>query len=435
MGNKKTKAITILRELPFKKDDILAEDKLIKEIEVAREHLTNTSLFNFVDIDYIPDTIDNPACLSCILLINVTERWYIWPQVSLKLEDRNLSSWLKEKEYNRITIGWGLRIYNVFGMNHKVSASNYFGFEKGGRLSYTNIALDKERTKMLGFSIVNLYNKTLNMYSEDNKVVYVKNPDNFLDRTLEANVHYTYRPILRSTHTFNLGFSNRLLNNSVLITNKDYWGSDRLNNNTLMASYQYGYEHRDYIVYPTKGYFIGVETYGAAADKMNFFYGQIKLKLQYYKEFYPRLFWGSRLNTSVSFKNKKAYIYDQNVGYEDNVITGYDYFVVDGQHFTILNNDLRFSLLPRKVIDLQPLKFLSSFKKIHLSLYARLSYDIGYVYNNDRRPSNTMANSFLWGSSFGIDLLTYYDIVLNCSYGINKSGDKGWYFGIKAPIF
>jgi outer membrane protein assembly factor BamA len=240
---------------------------------------------------------------------------------------------------------------------------------------------------------------------------------------------------LRTAHTFNAGYINRLLNDSVLITNEDYWGSKNRNNNTFKASYQYSYEHRDYIVYPTKGHYIGIEASGATADKLSFFYGQLKVKFQYYKELYPRWFWGSRINASASFKNKRAYIYDQNVGYEDNIITGYDYYVVDGQHYAILNNDIRFSLIPKKVVDFQSLKFLSGFKKIHLSLYAKLSCDIGYVYNNYRHPSNTMANSLLLGSCAGIDFVTYYDIVLNCSYGINKSGDRGWFFGIKAPVF
>lgn len=30
----------------------------------------------------------------------------------------------------------------------------------------------------------------------------------------------------------------------------------------------------------------------------------------------------------------------------------------------------------------------------------------------------------------GLDLITYYDIVLNCSYAINKMGERGFYFGI-----
>lgn len=434
-GNKITKDFTILRELPFRKGDIMPEDQLVPQLTVATEHLNNTSLFNYVYIDYIPDTLNRADYISCIVTIRVEERWYYWPQISIKLEDRNLSSWLHEKDFSRTTIGWGLRVYNVFGMNHKITASHYFGFEKGLRLAYSNIALDKKRTKMLGFSVSALYNKTINIRSEDNKVVYIKNPDRFLDRTFESVINYTYRPGIRNTHSVDAGYKRVDLNDTVLKINKDYRGTDHLTDHTFMLSYKYSYEHRDYITYPTKGYYVGTEITGMTADKMCFFYGELNLRLQYYEEFFPRWFWSSRLNTGATFKNKHAYIYDRHVGYEEKNITGYDYYVIDGQHHAILNNDIRFLVMPKKIFRLGSSEKGSKFSKIHFSLYAKLSCDIGYVHNSYKSTTNTLANTFLWGSGIGLDLVTYYDIILNCSYAINKMGEGGFYFGIKAPIF
>ena len=434
-GNKKTKDLTIMRELPFRKGEIMPEDKLIHQLQVATEHLNNTSLFNYVDIDYMPDTLDREDCLSCIVTIHVEERWYYWPQVSLKLEDRNLSNWLHEKNFNRITIGWGMRVYNVFGMRHKLTLSNYFGFEKGFRLGYYNIALDKARTQMLGFSFTALYNKSLNLYSENNKTIYVKDPDNFLDKTFGGVVNYSYRPGIRTIHSFDIGYEKTNLGDTVLIVNKNYWGTDNLSNNTFSFAYNYSYEHRDYIAYPTKGYYIGTLLSGITADKMRFFYSEFNLKLQYYEEIFPRLFWSSRLNTGVTFKNKHAYIYDRHVGYEDKNITGYDYYVIDGQQYSILNNDARFLLMPKKILKIGTSDKGAKFTKIHLAIYAKLTYDIGYVHNEYRTETNNLANTFLWGSGLGVDFVTYYDIVLGCSYAINKMGEGAFYFGIKAPIF
>jgi outer membrane protein assembly factor BamA len=434
-GNKKTKDFTIMRELPFRKGDIMPEDRLIFQLNMATEHLNNTSLFNYVYIDYIPDSLDREDCISCIVTVRVEERWYYWPQVNIKLEDRNLSNWLHEKDFNRITIGWGLRVYNVFGMRHKITASHYFGFEKGLRLAYSNIALDKERTKMLGFSVSALFNKTLNIKSEDDRVVYMKDPDHFLDKTLESIISYTYRPGIRNTHSIDVGYQRVHLGDTILKINKDYWGADHLINNTFMLSYKYSYEHRDYIVYPTKGHYVGTEITGITADKMRFFYGELNLKLQYYEEILPRWFWSSRLNAGATFKNKHAYIYDRHVGYEEKNMIGYDYYVIDGQHHTTLNNDIRFLIMPKKIFNFGSSGKTPKFTKIHFSLYAKLSYDIGYVHNSHKSNTNTLANTFLWGSGIGLDLVTYYDIVLNCSYAINKMGKGGFHFGIKAPIF
>ena len=448
-GNKITKDYIILRELPFSIGDDFPEDKLIEQLQIATENLNNTSIFNYVNIDYFPapttmisdsltimsDACDNANRVSCFVTIHVEERWYFWPQVSLKLEDRNLSSWLHEKDLNRITIGGGVRIENVFGLRHTLSTSYYFGYQKGFRLSYSNIALDKKRTKLLGISVVSLFNKTMNIISENDKVTYVKDPEHYLDKTFSAMMNYAYRPGIRNKHTIYLGYKRTHLRDTVLQLNKDYWGSENLVNGTVTAIYNYSHEHRNYIAYPTRGYYAGTEVKGITADKMRFFFGSANLKLQYYKDLSDRWFWSSRLNTGVTFKNKKAYIYDQHVGYEEKNITGYDYYVIDGQHYAILNNDLRFCLMPQRIFHIGSTDKLTKFTKIHFALYARLNYDMGYVNNKYRHESNTLANTFLWGSGLGLDLVTYYDIVLNCNYAINKMGEGAFYFGIKAPIF
>jgi hypothetical protein len=424
-----------MRELPFRKGDRMPEEMLVFQLKTATEHLNNTSLFNYVYIDYIPDSLDRADRRSCIIIIHVEERWYYWPQVNLKLEDRNLSSWLHERDFNRITIGWGLRIYNVFGMRHKITASHYFGFEKGFRVAYSNIALDKARTQILGFGVSALFNKTLNVKSENDRVVYVKEPNRFLDKTLDATISYAYRPGIRNTHSIDAGYQRVRLDDTVLKVNRDYRGADHLLNNTFMLSYRYSYEHRDYVAYPTKGYFAATEMTGITADDMRFFYGELNLRLQYYEEFLPRWFWSSRLNAGATFKNKPAYVYDRHVGYDEKNLTGYDYYVIDGQHHAILNNDVRFLVMPKRIINLFASEKGAKFTKIHFSLYAKLSYDIGYVHNSHKDVHNTLANTFLWGSGIGLDLVSYYDVTLNCNYAINKRGESGFYFGIKAPIF
>ena len=435
-GNKQTKEFTIIRELPFNKGDVMPEEWLLEKLQTAKTHLINTSLFNFVDIDYfIPDSSALTDCLPCIVIIRVEERWYYWPQVSLKLEDRNLSTWLHDKNFDRVTIGWGMRIYNVFGMRHKITASHYFGFEKGFRMAYSNIALDKERTKLLGFGMSALYNKTMNMYSEHDRVIYLKTQDRFLDKSIEGGITYSYRPGIRSTHSIYAGFQRTQLDDTVLLINPNYWGTTNTTNHSFSLAYDYSYEHRDDIAYPTQGYYAATEIKGVTADRLHFFYGELNLRLQYYDEVFSRWFWSSRLNTGATFKNKKAYIYDRHVGYEEKNITGYDYYVVDGQQHAIINNDLRFLVMPKKIFQIGSSPKAAKFTKIHLSLYAKLTFDVGYVHDKYRRDTNTLANTFLWGSGLGLDLVTYYDIVLNCSYAFNKMGEGGFYFGIKAPIF
>ena len=434
-GNKTTKGFIIQRELPFQVGDVLTEDELVNKIEKATSHLTNTRLFNFVDISYISDSLAREDCLTCKVTVHVDERWYYVPEFRFNTEDRNFSSWLKEKDIKRVTIGWGLRNDNVFGLRHTLSVNHMFGYRHGFRLSYSKIALDKNRTKMLGFSVVSSNNKTMNIISENDKVIYMKDPNNYLEKTFQGAINYTYRPGFRNSHILNIGYQKVRLQDTILKMNQHYWGTQRLVNDIYTASYIYDHEHRDYNAYPTKGYYIGSELKVAAADRFNFFYSYMNLKLQYFKEFYPRWFWSSRINAGASFKNKRAYIYDQYVGYEDKNLTGYDYYVVDGQHFSILNNDIRYCLMTKRIVNLSSSDSAKEFTKMHFTLYAKLAFDIGYVHDKYRPPTNTLANTFLWGSGLGLDLVTYYDIILSCSYAINKMGEGAFFFGIKAPIF
>lgn len=447
LGNKITKDFIILRELPFSAGEIFTEEALIKHLQVATENLNNTSLFNYVYTDYLPDisaviseadgmnALDYAGYKSCIVTIRVEERWYLWPQLSIKFEDRNLSNWLHEKDFSRLTIGAGVWLDNIWGLRHTLSNFNYLGFQKGFRLSYSNIAIDKKRTQMLSFHVASLYKKTINVISENDKVIYVKDPDNYLDRTFEGDINYSYRPGIRNTHRVNVGFQRIHLGDTVLKINPHYWGTDKLTNNLFKVTYTFSHEHRDYAVYPTKGYFTNTEVKTIAADDFHFFYGSLILRLQYYKDLSTRWFWSSRLNAGVTFRNKQANFLDRNVGYDEKNIIGYDYYVIDGPHFAILNNDIRFCLMPKRIFNVGSWDKLRKFSKIHFALYAKLSYDMAYINDKYRQPSNTLANTYIWGSGIGLDLATYYDIVLNCSYAINKIGERGLFFGIKAPIF
>jgi len=73
-GNFRTNKRIILRELNFKSGDTILSSELEVRLQRARFNIQNTLLFNFVRIDTIPyfkNQID--------LLIDVKERWYLFP--------------------------------------------------------------------------------------------------------------------------------------------------------------------------------------------------------------------------------------------------------------------------------------------------------------------------------------------------------------------
>ena len=91
-GNKTTKDFIILRELPFSVGDTLPVSDFPEQLRLAKENLNNLLLFNFLEITPLA-SVDNPELIT--LVIQVEERWYIWPLIEVKLEERNLSTWLQ----------------------------------------------------------------------------------------------------------------------------------------------------------------------------------------------------------------------------------------------------------------------------------------------------------------------------------------------------
>ena len=72
-GNKKTKDYIILNELAFKVDNRLSIKELEQKITESEENLINLKLFNFVDITSIIDQ------KNVTIVIDIVERWYVWP--------------------------------------------------------------------------------------------------------------------------------------------------------------------------------------------------------------------------------------------------------------------------------------------------------------------------------------------------------------------
>lgn len=448
-GNKITQGKIILRELPFKKGMTMSRQELDNEIVQARQNLLNASLFNYVTISYKPadssfnntpdSTLVNPAQIPndatpCTVLISVEERWYLWPLFDVKLEDRNLSSWIKKMDYKRITYDFGAKFDNVWGLGHKFTIQGSAGYEQGITAYYSNIALNESRTSYLNITANALYNKTIDYKTEDDKQQRLKS-DNLLKKTFGIKATYIYRPGIRTRHSISLEYSFAHINDSVLIANPEYWGVKSTYSRKFALSYSYSVDQRNYIYYPTTGYYIGTSASFAESNNFDFAYWNASADLQYYRELGERWFWGSTLKLFTSMKSHASYMYDQAIGYENVSLTGYDLYVIDGQHYFTHNNTIRYCILPKKVVQLHILKKWNKVNKPHFTIYGTVKFDTGYVWQDHHRETNSLSNSFLFGAGMGVDIVTYYDIVINVGYAINKKGTGGFTFGFRAPIY
>src|SRR6266487_2884891 len=115
-GNKRTKPYIIERELPFKSGDSIYLPELVKAFEISRQQLINTSLFVDVVI-----ALKSFRGYQVDIVIEVKERWYVFPIPYFKPIDRNLNEWAKQGYgVDRINYGFKFTYNNFTGRNDKL---------------------------------------------------------------------------------------------------------------------------------------------------------------------------------------------------------------------------------------------------------------------------------------------------------------------------
>ena len=71
-----------------------------------------------------------------------------------------------------------------------------------------------------------------------------------------------------------------------------------------------------------------------------------------------------------------------------------------------------------------------SHDRIPVKIYAKTYFDYSYAVNNDFK-NNSLVNRFLYTEGFGIDVVTFYDLVFRFEYSFNQLGEKGFFFHIR----
>lgn len=118
-GNDKTHDEIILREMKLKSGDFLTPEALERD----QLSIQNLRIFNRVQMDVVPTNS------GAILIVSVTEMWYVFPYPII---------FRNEKDWSRLSIGAGLMHNNFRGRREVLDLNGWFGFNPAIRLSYSN---------------------------------------------------------------------------------------------------------------------------------------------------------------------------------------------------------------------------------------------------------------------------------------------------------
>jgi hypothetical protein len=77
---------------------------------------------------------------------------------------------------------------------------------------------------------------------------------------------------------------------------------------------------------------------------------------------------------------------------------------------------------------------IQQLRRMPIKLNLSLNNDLGYVNSPYARADNPHSNRLLWGGGIGLDIVLYYDKVIQIQYSINDLMEKGLFLHLSMNI-
>lgn len=430
-GNKTTKDFIILRELTFQAGDTMQFPDSAKQFTQSERNLNNTSLFNFVTITATPGAPDSTSP-QLVINVDVKERWYTWPAPIFDVQEPNLNTWWRNgHNLDRASYGAMITRYNFRGRRETVAAIAKFGYTQqfGGQYSIPFM----NRKKTLGMTVTGLYtrNHEVAYATQNNVLVFYNDPHNRIRKEVSASAKFSYRRGIYVRNSMELKFTDLSVFDTVVDLANDYFanGSDRMR--SFMLSYQYVRDYRDARFYPLIGYLCDVEFthHGLSIlpeENVNVtvLVGSARKWFQVAKS---RVFAGGMVRARWMPGPLPPYYHQRALGFS-TYVRGFEYYVIDGQSYVIGKSSVKYQLLKPRIFKFKWFP-VEKFNTLHLAIYTGIFCDAAYV--EDRASTildnNKLGNSWISGYGAGVDVVTYYDVVVRFEYTFNNLGEGGFF--------
>jgi len=430
-GNERTRTEIILRELNFTQGDVFKKTDLLEEIELDRQKLMNTRLF--ISVDIVPLIISDQ---EADILIRLQERWYIFPVPIFRLADRNFTEWWVNQKRDFSRVNWGAELFhmNLTGRNDRLSARLQFGFTQQYALKYSLPYINK--SQKLGISIGANYatNKTIGITSDGHRQVFQQDP-NVLRKVFNSGFAVVYRPSFYDVHTFDFGYTQVAVQDTVALSNPNYLGQGLTKQQYFRLSYVFTHDRRDFISYPLKGSYLRftANQFGLGIfDDIN----MLTTRATYGKYFDlgNDFFQANRVEVFKNWGEQIPYIRRSGFGYSPDFIRGYERYVVETDFLISYRTALKWEFL-EGVKKLDERSIIPQFRTLPYAFYLKVFMDLGYAGSPLLNTENNFWNNNVIGSlGVGLDVVTYYDFVMRIEYSINREGDTGFYFNFRRAL-
>jgi len=427
VGNLRTKEKIIFRDMAIKVGDTLQKAKLTAVLEADRKKIFNINLF--VTVKVTSEEVDNQ---QIDVIVEVKERLYLVVLPVFYLADRNFNEWWFERghDLNRTIYGLYGKHSNLTGKNDQLKIRAEAGFIPNFEISYSTPYLDK--TLQTTFSVGGFYgiNKTMVYRTSQDKFQFFDSEKRQRER---LNL---YAVLARRTGFFQnqylqITYNKTQISDTIARLNPNYFLDGRTQQKYLLISYSYVFDHRDNRQYALKGYRLSFDAikYGLSAhDDINQFVlsGTVSQYFSLRRNFYGNY----SLRAKASFPEKQPFLQTQGLGYRNDLVRGYELYVIDGRSYGLLKTNMKYRMFD-KIFDLSHYLKVKQFNALPVAAYINTFFDVGYVKNNFPELNNTkFANKWLFGGGVGLDIVTWYNVVGRLNYSINGVGEKRIFFNL-----
>jgi outer membrane protein assembly factor BamA len=428
-GNKVTREPIILRELLVREGESLGLADFYERTERSRQNLMNTGLFNTVTV--LPLFLN---ATSVIVEVVVNERWYWWPGLIFQLADPNFNTWWLTRDLDRVNYGVRSYRYNFRGRNETLHAVAQFGYTQQFALQYKVPYVD--RRQRWGITVGGGFEQQAEVTSGtvDNKRILLRNPDGPNRTERWGSLELTLRRAHDIRHYWRAGYMDAEVTDTVVQRSADYFDGDALRTRYFSLGYGLVWDRRDNRAFPRKGHYAevridrwGLGVGGEAEPDITTLYATAKR------------WWvlGERWTAALSLRGRVTqgtppYYVQEGLGYSAQV-RGYEYYVADGEHFTMGRANVLFTLFRPRSYRLEAVP-MESFRTLHLALYLNVYTDVGRVWDSRYAAQNSLSDQWQRGHGLGVDLVTSYDQVVRFEYSINALGEHGSFLHFTQPF-
>jgi outer membrane protein assembly factor BamA len=213
----------------------------------------------------------------------------------------------------------------------------------------------------------------------------------------------------------------------------DYFDDDALRTRFLWLGYSLVWDRRDVRIYPRSGHYheLRIDRYGLglgeAEPDVTTLYGTVK---RWWRT-------SDAVTLALSLRGKGTigrppYYVQEGLGYR-NAVRGYEYYVLDGEHFALGKGNFILQLIrpQQRRVEGVPIE---AFRTLYFALYLDLYADVGRVWDDRYAAENFLANRWTSGYGIGLDLVSSYDQVVRAEYTLNDLGEHGFFLHFTQPF-